>query len=103
MSRNVAESKKSVWIALAVALILQTSLISVQARRSIDTSFVRAGILDSLAPIEKLVDRSLHGGLFLVWDRYVALIGVYDENQRLKHEVDVLRMQIENQKQDMLE
>ena len=102
MSRHVATSKKSVWIALAVALVIQTGLISVQARRHIDTSFVRVWILDTLAPIEKLVDRSLQSVSF-VWNRYFALIGVYDENQRLKHEVDLLRMQIEKEKEDVLE
>jgi rod shape-determining protein MreC len=93
MSRTAVESKKAVWIVLAAALIIHTGLISLQGRRRIDTSFVRMWILDSLAPMEKLVDRSLYGVRY-VWDRYIALIGLYDENQRLKHENDELHLQI---------
>ena len=93
MSRTAVESKKSIWIVLAAALIIHTGLISLQGRRRINTSFVRMWILDSLAPMEKLVDRSGYGVVY-VWDRYIALIGLHDENQRLKHENDELRMQM---------
>jgi len=102
MSRIVAASKKPTWIALAIALVIQTGLISIQARRRIDTSFVRVWILDSLAPMEKLVDRSAYGILY-VWDRYLALIGLYDENQRLKHQVDDFQMQLQRNREDILE
>ena len=102
MSRVVATSKKPVWIALAIALVIHTGLISVQARRRIDTSFVRVWILDSLTPMEKLVDRSLYGMLH-VWDRYFALIGVHDENQQLKAKVDELQMTIQKQQEEVLE
>lgn len=102
MSRTVVESKKHVWIVLAAALIIHTGLISVQGRRRIDTSFVRMWILDSLAPMEKLVDRASYG-VHYVWDRYVALIGLHDENQRLKQDNDELRMQISSQHEAVLE
>ncbi|HEY2383666.1 MAG TPA: rod shape-determining protein MreC [Terriglobia bacterium] len=102
MSRTVVESKKPVWIVLAAALIIHTGLISLQGRRRIDTSFVRMWILDSLAPMEKLVDRSSYGVLY-VWDHYIALIGLHDENQRLKHENDELRMQIAGNHEAVLE
>jgi rod shape-determining protein MreC len=102
MSRTVVESKKAVWIVLAVALVLHTGLISLQGRRRIDASFIRMWILDSLGPIEKLVDRSSHG-IFSVWDRYIALIGLHDENERLKGENDKLRMQIATDREAVLE
>jgi rod shape-determining protein MreC len=102
MSRIVATSKKPTWIALAITLVIQTGLISIQARRRIDTSFVRVWILDSLAPVEKLVDRSAYGILY-VWDRYVALIGVRDENQRLKHSVDDFQMKLRQNREDLTE
>src|SRR5579863_1900035 len=102
MSRTVVESKKPVWIVLAVALIIHTGLISLQGRRRIDTSFVRTWILDSLAPMEKLVDRSSYG-IFYVWDRYIALIGLHDENQRLRHENDDLRMKMAVEHEAVLE
>jgi rod shape-determining protein MreC len=102
MSRIVAASKRPTWIALAIALVIQTGLISIQARRRINTSFVRVWILDSLAPVEKLVDRSTHGVLY-VWDSYIALIGVHNENQKLKHKIDELQMQLQQNREDVLE
>jgi rod shape-determining protein MreC len=102
MSRIVAASKKPTWITLAVALVIQTGLISIQARRRINTSFVRVWIIDSLAPVEKLVDRSTYGVRY-VWDSYIALIGVNNENQRLKHQIDDLQIQLQQSHEDILE
>jgi rod shape-determining protein MreC len=101
MSRIVA-SKKPTWIALGIALAVQTGLISIQARRPIDTSFIRVWVLDSLAPVEKLVDRSTYG-LRYVWDSYIWLVGVHGENQQLKHQVDDLKMQLEQNREDVAE
>jgi rod shape-determining protein MreC len=102
MSRTVTASKKSVWIALVVAVVIHIGLISLQGRRRIDTSFIRVWLLDSLAPLEKLADRSLHG-IGYVWERYVALIGVREENERLQHENDELRMLVVAQREAVLE
>jgi len=87
---------------LTIALVIHTGLISLQGRRRIDTSFVRVWLMDSLAPVEKLADRSFYG-VGHVWSRYVGLIGVYDENQRLKSENDALRMQITQDREAVLE
>jgi rod shape-determining protein MreC len=102
MSRIVPASKRPTWIVLAVALVIQTGLISIQARRRIDTGFVRVWIVDSLAPVEKLVDRSTHGLLY-VWESYFALIGVHRENETLKHQIDDLQMQIQQNREDLQE
>jgi rod shape-determining protein MreC len=102
MSRIVTASKKPIWIALTVALVIQTGLISVQGRHRIDTSFIRVWLLDSLAPMEKIADRSFYS-VHLVWSRYVGLIGVYDENQRLRKQNDELQMQSVQQREAILE
>jgi rod shape-determining protein MreC len=102
MSRTVVESKKPVWIVLAVALVIHTGLISLQGRRRIDASFLRMWILDSLAPMEKLVDRSSYGVVH-VWDSYIWLVGTKDENQRLKQENDQLHMQMAADHEAVLE
>jgi rod shape-determining protein MreC len=102
MSRVTAASKKPIWIALSVALLLHTGLVSVQAGRRIDTSFVRVWLLDSLAPMEMLVDRTLYG-IGYVWNGYFALIGVHRENQQLKRQVDDLRMQIDREREEVAE
>jgi len=102
MSRNAVASGKPVWITLAIALVFHIGLISLQGRNRLDTGFVRVWVLDLLAPIEKFADRGLQG-LGYVWSRYVGFIGIYDENQRLKHENDELRMQLGLQKEAILE
>jgi rod shape-determining protein MreC len=93
MSRIVVASKKPVWIALTVALVIHIALISLQGHRRIDTGFIRVWVLDSLAPLEKLADRLLFGAR-QAWDRYIVLVGVHEENLRLKRENDELRMQV---------
>jgi rod shape-determining protein MreC len=95
-------SKKPVWITLSAALLVHSLLISIQTSHRIDTSVFRTWILDSLAPMEKLVDRTLHGTGSIL-DRYLALIGVHDENQRLRAEVDALTMQIAKEHEDIVE
>src|SRR3954466_7203589 len=95
-------SKKPVWITLTAALFIHTVLISVQTSHRIDTSVLRTWILDSLAPLEKVVDRTLHG-TGSIWDRYLALIGVYDENQRLHAQIDALRLQVASEHEDIVE
>lgn len=102
MSRAIVASRRPIWIALTVALALHTGLISVQAGRRIDTSFVRIWILDSLAPMEKLVDRTLWGVVH-VRDGYFALIGVHKQNEGLRKQVDELRMQLEKRNEEVLE
>jgi rod shape-determining protein MreC len=102
MSRIVATSKKPVYVALAVALVIQTGLISIQARHRIDTGFVRTWILDSMAPMEKLVDRSLYGvGYF--WHNYFFLLGLRKENDQLKTQLNDLQMRFDKQQEDVSE
>jgi rod shape-determining protein MreC len=102
MNSTVVASKRPVWIVLAVALVIHTGLISLQSRRHLGDGFVRVWILDSLAPVEKLADRTFYG-VHYVWDRYIALIGEHDENLSLKHENDELRMQLAQQHEEVLE
>ena len=102
MSRIVVASKKPVWIALTVALVIHIALISLQGHRRIDTGFIRVWVLDSLAPLEKLADRLLFGAR-QGWDRYIVLVGVHEENLRLKRENDELRMQVIQQQEAIAE
>ena len=102
MSRNVAASQKRAWIALAAALIFHTGLISLQSHQRVDRGFVRVWILDLLAPVEKLADRSLFS-VHSVWDHYISLVEEHEENVRLRHENDSLRMELMQQKEQILE
>lgn len=98
----IASSNRPVWIVLAIALAIHTGLISLQAGRRFDTSFVRTWIMDALAPMEKLVDRSFYGVSY-VWDRYFWLIGLHDENLQLHAKVGELQMQLQKQNEEVLE
>src|SRR5215471_1007066 len=102
MSRIVVASKRPVRIALTLVLIIHIALLSLQGHRRIDTGFIRVWALDSLAPLEKLADRSLFG-VRQAWDRYIVLIGVREENLRLKRENDELQMQVSQQREAIAE
>jgi len=102
MSRVVATSKRSSYIALGIALVIQTGLISIQVSHRLDTGFVRSWILDSLAPMEKMSDRSLYGIGYL-WDNYFFLIGLRKENEQLRTELNDLRLRFDKQEQDVQE
>jgi len=102
MSRIVATSKRSSYIALAIALVIQTGLISIQASHRFDTGFVRSWVLDSLAPMEKMSDRSFYGIGYL-WENYFFLIGLHKENEQLKTQLNDLRMRLDKQEQDVKE
>jgi rod shape-determining protein MreC len=98
----VLASKKPAWITLISALLVHTVLISLQTSQRIDTGFVRVWLLDSLAPMEKLVDMTL-GGSGNIWSRYIALVGLYDENARLRADIDQLRMDLARSREEVLE
>ena len=96
------DSKKPVWIVLGSAMLVHALLLSFQTSQRFNTDFMRGWILDGLAPMEKLVDRTLHG-TGSTFDRYFALIGIHDENAQLHAEVDRLKMQIAAQQEAVTE
>lgn len=100
--RVVVESKKPAWIALACALVFHTLLLSIQTNSRFDTSIVRTVLLDSLAPMEKLVDLT-YDGVGNIWQGYFALIGVHDENESLRAEIDTLRMELARRDEEVRE
>ena len=63
---------------------------------------MRAWLLDALVPGEKLVDSGFQG-VAGVWDGYIALIGVRDQNQELLAENNRLQMQIQQQEEAIRE
>jgi rod shape-determining protein MreC len=98
----IVASKKPVWATLIVALLFHSVVISLQTSRRVDTSFMRIFLLDSLAPAEKIVDTAFDN-VSTFWDRYVALIGAERENETLRGEVNELRMQLDRQREALIE
>jgi rod shape-determining protein MreC len=92
----VSAAKRSGWIALGSILIFHLLLLSLQTNHRGSPGFMRQWLLDALVPTEKLVDRGVQG-LWNVWQGYVALVGVQEENRALKAENDKLRMQVQQQ------
>lgn len=100
--RTVIASKRPAWIALAVALVFHTLLLSVQSNKRIDTSFVRVALLDSLGPMEKLVDLSVEG-VEHVWFGYISLVHAHRDNLQLQAENDRLKIEAARRDEDILE
>src|SRR5437762_2940054 len=100
--RRVIAAKRPAWIALVIALVFHTLLLSVQTNRRIDTRFVRVWLLDSLGPVEKLVDLSVHS-VGNIWSGYIGLIGTHRENLRLQSENGQLQMELARKSEEVLE
>ncbi len=82
-----------------VLLAFHTLLLSVQTNHRFDTSFVRVWLLDSLGPVEKVVD-FVAGEIQSVWHGYFALIGEHRENLRLHSDNDALRLELATRQED---
>jgi rod shape-determining protein MreC len=100
--RTVIDSKKPAWITLAVALVLNTLLLSAQTSKHFDTSFVRVWLLASLGPFEKLVDAGVEG-VENIWTGYIGLVHVRSDNDKLLAENSKLRMEVSEKSEDALE
>jgi len=98
----VAKAKRSGWIALGSALVFHLGLLALQTNRIGSTGFMRAWLLEALVPGEKLVDSGFQG-VAGVWDGYIALIGVRDQNQELQARNNLLQMQIQQQEEAIRE
>jgi rod shape-determining protein MreC len=99
---RVVASKKPVWITVASVLLFHVLLLSVQVNHRFNTGFMRVWLLDSIAPVEKLVDLAVNG-VGNIWHGYFALVGVRGENVRLHAENDALKMQLGRQSEEVLE
>lgn|SRR5688572_12595261 len=98
----VSASKRPGWIALGSVLVFNLLLLSLQTNQRGSPGFVREFLLDLLVPAEKVVEG---GGQAVsgVWNGYFALVGVQEENQKLKADNEQLRMQIQQQDEALRE
>jgi rod shape-determining protein MreC len=92
---------KSIALA-AVLLIASLVVLSYSAVRLSETGLLRKIVLEAAAPIEDAINISLKS-LHDVWKRYLFLVGLEDENRRLRHENTVLNEQVNRHKEGYLE
>jgi rod shape-determining protein MreC len=80
-------------IVAAVLLIFSLAVLSYSATRISETGFLRKIVLEAAAPVEDAINVSLNG-LHDAWKRYLFLIGMEDENRRLRKQNATLNEQL---------
>ncbi|HAJ28169.1 MAG TPA: rod shape-determining protein MreC [Syntrophus sp. (in: bacteria)] len=86
--------KKYRPIAIVVLVIVfSIILLFLSTKMPSDTGYPRRFILDVVAPIERLIRIPLDETI-TVWNRYLFLVGLGEENRRLKRENDHLKNQL---------
>jgi len=89
-------------IVAAVLLIISLAVISYSASRLSETGFLRKMVLGAAAPVKDAVNLSLKG-LHDYWKQYLFLVGMEDENRRLRHGNVVLSEQLNQYREGYLE
>ena len=86
--------KKYRPIAIVILFIVfSIILLFLSTKMPSDTGYPRKFILDVVAPIERLIRIPLDETI-TVWNRYLFLVGLGEENRRLKRENDQLKNQL---------
>ncbi|MFZ4439702.1 MAG: rod shape-determining protein MreC [Syntrophales bacterium] len=86
----------------AVLLIISLAVISYSASRLAETGFLRKMVLEVAAPAENAINVLLKG-LHDSWKRYIFLVGIEDENRRLRYGNAVLNEQLNNYREGYIE
>jgi len=86
----------------AVLLIISLAVISYSASRLAETGFLRKMVLEVAAPAENAINVLLKG-LHDSWKRYIFLVGIEDENRRLRYGNAILNEQLNNYREGYME
>lgn len=89
-------------VVAAVLLIISLAVISYSASRLSETGFFRKMVLEAAAPVEDAVNVSFKG-LKDSWKRYLFLVGMEDENRRLRHQNTLLNEQLNHYREGYIE
>jgi rod shape-determining protein MreC len=90
------------FIVAAVLLIFSLAILSYSASRLSETGFLRKTVLEAAAPVEDAVNISLKG-LHDAWKRYLFLVGLEDENRRLRKQNAALSDQLNRYREGYIE
>ncbi len=86
----------------AVLLIVSLTVLSYSAVRLSETGLLRKLVLETAAPVEDAITITLKG-LHDTWNRYLFLVGLQDENRRLRREKALLSEQLNQYREGYLE
>ena len=89
-------------IVAAVLLIFSLAVLSYSATRMSQTGFLRKTVLEAAAPIENAFNSSING-LRDAWTRYLFLVGLEDENRRLRKQNAALNEQLNRHREGYIE
>jgi len=85
-----------------LVIALSVIILILSLKMPSDTGFMRKLILDVAAPIERLIRMPLDKTI-TVWNHYLFLVGMGEENRRLKRENDQLKNQLLRYQEGYLE
>jgi rod shape-determining protein MreC len=88
----IASRHKSLFL-LAGVLVLQILLLAVQIRRDSQGRLIRVWTVGAVTPFERAGATGV-GGIRGAWRHYFALQNTSRENERLRHENDTLKLQL---------
>jgi rod shape-determining protein MreC len=86
-------SRHKSLVLLAGVVVLQVLLLAVQIRRDSQGRLIRVWTVGAVTPFERAGATGI-GGIRGVWNHYFALQNTSRENERLHHENDTLKLQI---------
>lgn len=77
-------------IFIAALLVVALSMIFYNLKYGTDKSFLRKIVLEAIAPVQKALSFSI-ASVKDDWSRYIFLVGIVDENKKLKKEIEELK------------
>ncbi|MFA4916785.1 MAG: rod shape-determining protein MreC [Syntrophales bacterium] len=86
-------SKRYQLIIIFVLIIILISMTFRNVRRSSETGIVEKLVLEMAAPLMNAINRPLEG-LMSAWQRYIFLVGLEEENRKLKKKTALLTQQL---------
>lgn len=86
----------------AILLIVSLSILSYSAVNLTETGLLRKMVLEVAAPVENLINTSLTA-LHDAWKRYLFLVGMEDENRKLRRENALLARQLNQYREGYME
>lgn len=95
---------KKYWTIAIAALLILTALVMISrsAKQTSETGFMRKLVLETAWPLESMKNRSLKA-IKESWNRYLFLIGLEEENRRLKKQNNLLASQLVQYQEGYLE